>query len=113
MAGEGQTRRAGPARNPRPWRRALTGGQLRCPCPAAATYLAQVLAEKDRTAFLVALKDVVETTGGMSVMAKRVGLKHPSLYKVLSKRGNPTLEILQAILEALGLRVTLAAANTE
>jgi probable addiction module antidote protein len=49
----------------------------------------------------------------MSVMAKRVGLKHPSLYKVFSKRGNPTLEILQAILEALGLRVTVAAANTE
>jgi DNA-binding phage protein len=45
----------------------------------AAEYLAQVLAEKDRAAFLVALKDVVEATGGMSVMAKRVGLKRPSL----------------------------------
>ena len=59
----------------------------------AAEYLAQVLAEKDKAAFLLALKDVVEATGGMSVMAKRVGLKRPSLYKVFSKRGNPTLEI--------------------
>ena len=78
----------------------------------AAEYLAQVLAEKDRAAFLVALKDVVEATGGMSVMAKRVGLKRPSLYKIFSKKGNPTLETLQAILEALGLRVTVATAKT-
>jgi len=78
----------------------------------AAEYLAQVLAEKDKSAFLVALKDVVEATGGMSAMAKRVGLKRPSLYKVFSKRGNPTLETLQAILAALGLRVTVATAKT-
>src|SRR5260221_430252 len=77
----------------------------------AAEYLAQVLASKDKAAFLVALKDVVEATGGMSLMAKRVGLKRPSLYKVFSKRGNPTLETLQAILGALGLRVTVATAK--
>ena len=45
----------------------------------AAEYLAQVLAENDRAAFLEGLKDVVEATGGMSVMAKRVGLKRPKL----------------------------------
>jgi probable addiction module antidote protein len=78
----------------------------------AAEYLAQVLAEKDKAAFLLALKDVVEAMGGMSVMAKRVGLKRPSLYKVFSKRGNPTLETLQAILEVLGLRVTVASAKS-
>jgi probable addiction module antidote protein len=78
----------------------------------AAEYLVQVLAEKDRAAFLVALRDVVEATGGMSVMAKRVGLTRPSLYKVFSKKGNPTLETLQAILEALGLRVTVTTAKT-
>ena len=68
--------------------------------------------KKTRRPFCLALKDVVEATGGMSVMAKRVGLKRPSLYKVFSKRGNPTLETLQAILEALGLRVTIATAKT-
>ncbi len=78
----------------------------------AAEYLAQVLAENNKAAFLVALKDVVEASGGMSVMAKRVGLKRPSLYKVLSEKGNPTLETLQAILETLGLRVTIATAKT-
>ena len=78
----------------------------------AAEYLAQVLEENDKAAFLIALKDIVDATGGMSMMAKRVGLERPSLYKVFSKRGNPTLETLQIILAALGLRVTVAAAKS-
>jgi len=74
----------------------------------AAEYLAQVLAEKDSAAFLIALKDVVEAGGGMGNLAGRVGLKRPSLYKILSKNGNPTLEPLQEILGPLGLRVSVA-----
>ena len=78
----------------------------------AAEYLAQALAENDHTTFLLALRDVIEAGGGMGQFAGRVGLKRPSLYKILSKRGNPTLETLQEILRPLGLRVsiTLAAA---
>ena len=74
----------------------------------AAEYLAQVLAEKDRAAFLIALKDVVEASGGVGRLAGRVGLKRPSLYKILSKDGNPTLETLQEILAPVGLRVSVA-----
>jgi probable addiction module antidote protein len=74
----------------------------------AAEYLAQALADKDGTTFLIALKDVVEAGGGMGSLAGRVGLKRPSLYKILSKRGNPTLATLQEILQPLGLRVSVA-----
>jgi len=74
----------------------------------AAEYLAQVLAEKDSAAFLIALKDVVEAGGGVGTLAGRVGLKRPSLYKILSKNGNPTLETLQEILKPLGLRLSVA-----
>ena len=74
----------------------------------AAEYLAQVLAEKDNAAFLIALKDVVEAGGGVGRLAGRVGLKRPSLYKILSKQGNPTLETLQEILKPLGLRVSIS-----
>jgi probable addiction module antidote protein len=74
----------------------------------AAEYLAQVLAERDSAAFLIALKDVVEAGGGVGGLSRRVGLKRPSLYKILSKNGNPTLETLQEILEPLGLRVSVA-----
>lgn len=73
----------------------------------AAEYLAQVLADKDSAAFLIALKDVVEAGGGVGNLAGRVGLKRPSLYKILSKNGNPTLETLQEILGPLGLRVSV------
>ena len=79
-----------------------------CDPEYAAAYLARVLAEKDSAAFLVALKDVVEAGGGVGRLAGRVGLKRPSLYKILSKNGNPTLETLQEILEPLGLRVSVA-----
>lgn len=74
----------------------------------AAEYLAQVLAEKDNAAFLIALKDVVEAGEGIGGLAGHVGLKRPSLYKILSKRGNPTLATLQEILKPLGLRVSVA-----
>jgi len=74
----------------------------------AAEYLGQVLAEKDNAAFLIALKDVVEARGGVGGLAGRVGLKRPSLYKILSKQGNPTLETLQEILKPLGLRISVA-----
>ena len=55
----------------------------------AAEYLARVLAENDKAAFLVALKDVVEATGGMSVMAKRAGLKRPLLQGVFQREATP------------------------
>lgn len=73
----------------------------------AAEYLAQVLGEKDNAAFLIALKDVVEARGGVGALAGRVGLKRPSLYKILSENGNPTLETLQEILKPFGLRVSV------
>jgi probable addiction module antidote protein len=73
----------------------------------AADYLAQVLAQKDSAAFLIALRDVVETGDGIGSLAGRVGLKRPSLYKILSKNGNPSLESLQEILKPLGLRVSV------
>jgi probable addiction module antidote protein len=76
----------------------------------AAEYLAQALAENDNAIFLLALRDVIEAGGGLGQFARRVGLKRPSLYKILSKRGNPTLETLQEILQPLGLRVSIAPA---
>ena len=64
----------------------------------AADYLAQVLAQKDSAAFLIALRDVVETGDGIGSLAGR---------KILSKNGNPSLESLQEILKPLGLRVSV------
>jgi len=70
-------------------------------CEAAATLSGLFL-------LLTILKDVVEAGGGVGPLAGQVGLKRPSLYKILSKKGNPTLETLQEILEPLGLRISVA-----
>ncbi len=73
----------------------------------AAKYLAQVLEEEGRAAFLLALKEVVEAAGGMGHLARKVDIRRQSLYKILSKNGNPTLATLQEILEALGMRISV------
>jgi probable addiction module antidote protein len=78
----------------------------------AAAYLAQVLEEGDKGAFLIALKDVVEAGGGMGVLAQRVAIKRPSLYRILSGKGNPTLSTLQDILKPLGMRVSVTCLNS-
>ena len=74
----------------------------------AADYLEQTLASGDSAAFLIALKDVVDAHGGVGNLAKEVRITRPSLYKILSRGGNPTLETLQQILQPLGLRVSIA-----
>jgi len=76
----------------------------------AAAYLAQVLEEADKAAFLIALKDVVEAGGGVGSLAQRVAIKRPSLYRILSGKGNPTLATLQDILKPLGMRVSVTTA---
>ena len=74
----------------------------------AAMYLEEVIATGDRKALMIALKDVVDARGGVGALADKVSLQRQSLYKVLSKRGNPTLETLSEILKPLGLRLSVA-----
>jgi len=74
----------------------------------AAAYLARILAGGDTETFLIALKDVTEAAGGMGRLAGQVSLQRSSLYRILSKQGNPTIVTLQEILKPLGLRVSVA-----
>jgi probable addiction module antidote protein len=73
----------------------------------AAAYLEEVIASGDKAAFLIALRDVVEASGGMTTVARHAHIQRQSLYKALSRRGNPTLTTLQDILKPLGLRVAI------
>ncbi|MDA1275585.1 MAG: transcriptional regulator [Verrucomicrobia bacterium] len=76
----------------------------------AAAYLNEVLVMNDRKTLLIALKDVVDARGGIGELAAKVPLQRQSLYKVLSAKGNPTLETLGGILQHLGLRLSVAPA---
>ena len=58
----------------------------------AASYLDACLQEGDLKGMLIALGDVARVHGGISSLADLTELNRPSLYKILSDQGNPTIE---------------------
>ena len=94
------TRPAGPSR---PFRAA---DHLRSEAEVAA-YIEAMLEDGDARAVPVALRTVAEAVGGMGALARKTGLSRETLYRTLSKRGNPRLDTLAAILAAFGLRLTV------
>jgi probable addiction module antidote protein len=72
----------------------------------AAEYLNAALEEGDLSLFTLALKDVVDALGGgVSATAKKSHLNRESLYRILSKNGNPRLTSLTSLMSSLGLEV--------
>ena len=81
---------------------------LKDPCEAAA-YLNAAIEEGDRSVFLLALRNVAEARGGMAVLAEKTNLSRESLYRMLSKKGNPEIKSLYMVLHAMGLRLAIEA----
>ena len=50
---------------------------------------------------------MAESRGGVARIAEKTGLNREALYRTLSKRGNPQLRSLTAILNATGLRLSV------
>jgi len=76
----------------------------------AAAYLNAALEEGDPAAFLLALKDVANVHGGVAQVAQAANLNRENLYRMLSENGNPTVNSLNALLHAVGLRLAIAPA---
>ena len=75
----------------------------------AASYLAAAIEEADEPGvLLIALRQIAEARGGMAKVAKDAGIQRESLYRALSKRGNPRLTTLLAIIRAMGMTLTVA-----
>jgi probable addiction module antidote protein len=70
-----------------------------------------MLADGDARAVPVALRTIVDAAGGMAALAAKTGLSRETLYRTLSKRGNPRLDTLAVILAAFGLRLTVQPAQ--
>lgn len=87
----------------RPYRDTLLES-LRDPRESAA-YLKAAL-EDSPEMLLVALKDVADAFQ-VSQLAKEAGVTRESLYRMLSKSGNPRYGSLTAILQVLGLRISI------
>ena len=73
----------------------------------AATYLTAALEEGDSAAFLLALRDVADARG-ISMLAAKAQLNRENLYRMLSEHGNPQLDSLTTLLDALDLRLAVA-----
>ena len=72
-----------------------------------AAYIEAMLEDGDPRAVPIALRTVVDAAGGMTALAQKTGLSRETLYRTLSKRGNPRLGTLAVILAAFGLRLTV------
>ena len=78
----------------------------------AAEYLRAALEDTDEpSVLLIALRRVAEARGGIAKVAKAAGIERESLYRALSVRGNPRLSTLVAVTRAVGLKLTVEAAQ--
>lgn len=86
--------------------------ELRTDPAFANAYLDVALDEADQPggqeALLLALRQLAEAHGGMTLLAEQTGIRREALYRALSPRGNPTLATLRAILSALGLKLRVS-----
>jgi probable addiction module antidote protein len=84
--------------------------RLRDPKEALA-YLNEALRDEDPRVFLLAMRDVAQAAPGIGKLAEQSGLNRESLYRLLSRQGNPSLETLSALLQSLRLRMWLGPAE--
>ena len=73
----------------------------------AVDYINAALEDGDESGFLTALRNVAESKQ-MSKVAAEADVQRESLYRMLSEFGNPRLSSLLAVLNALGLCLTVA-----
>src|SRR3989338_1942591 len=73
----------------------------------AAEYLNAGLEEGEPDVFLLALRDVVDSYGGMSKLAGSTSLNRENLYRMLSSKGNPEFFSLSTVLDAIGFRLAV------
>jgi len=84
--------------------------RLRRDSAFAAEYLRAALEDQDEPrVLLIALRQLAKAHG-IAKVAKAAGIQRESLYRALSKRGNPRLSTLVAVVRAIGLRLTVKAA---
>lgn len=69
-------------------------------------YLEAAMEGNDTGHIASALGDVARSKG-MSEIARKAGVGRQALYSALSENGNPTLDTLLGVLDALGLQLTV------
>lgn len=73
----------------------------------AADYLDSLLEDGDQADLMLALRHMADAFGGVARIAEQAQLNPTTLYRTLSRSGNPELKSLSAILAAMGLRIAI------
>jgi probable addiction module antidote protein len=77
---------------------------------AMSAYMDEALATDD-PAFIAHALGTVARARGMTQIARETGLSRESLYKALSAEGNPEFGTVLRVMQALGLKLTVAPAG--
>jgi probable addiction module antidote protein len=82
----------------------------------ARAYLEVAIEEFQETGgvedFLEALRHLAQAGSGMADVARKAGVSRESLYRTLSRRGNPQFKTVLGVIGALGMRVQIAPVET-
>lgn len=73
----------------------------------ASDYLNAVLEDGDQEELLETLRYLAQAFGGVPSLANEADLNVTTLYRTLSRKGNPELKSLTAILKAMGMRLAV------
>ena len=73
----------------------------------AAEYLNDILETGDEVDLMLALRSLSQAFGGIQEVARRAEANPNTMYRTLSKQGNPSLKTLRAILNAMGFRLAV------
>jgi len=76
-----------------------------------AEYLSAAAEDPNPDVFIAALGDVAKARG-MAQIARSAGLGRESLYKALSKGAHPRFETINAVLRALGVKLSVVSAHS-
>jgi probable addiction module antidote protein len=74
----------------------------------AIAYINEALASGDKKVFLLALKDVIEARGNVTGFAQAANIPRQNIYRILSERGNPTLDNLSSLFNAMELQISVS-----
>ena len=77
----------------------------------AKAYLQAALEEYQKDgnneALLLALRNITEAQGGVSVLAHKSNINRQHLYRILSSKGNPKLQTFGQLLNGLGFHLSV------
>ncbi len=75
-----------------------------------AAYLNAALEDGDPAILSAALGDIARAKG-MTQLARETGVTRDGLYKALSSTGNPSFDMVNKVIKALGMHIEVAASS--